>query len=304
MEGGYRYGYQGEFAEKEGEMPGVNSFELRLWDARIGRWLTTDPYGEFFSPYLGMANNPISTVDPDGGCTDPPCDEAPMQYLNEVVITANGGGGLKSNGFDFSGMPDFLRRNQPETWNTSYTKDLTSYNSEFGTNYTEGNQLNQWYYQNYYKPEYDDLISSMHAATNQAADIILQTAMAIAPVPKIGLFGRFGSRLLGNTRIPVYRVYGGQAGRFGRSWTFINPSLYGSTFRNFAGLPTNGLLRNHNAGTLMIRGSVQLKNISSFRMALPIKHQGTFGRLVPEVLIDNSWEVVKWLPKNVTRVSF
>jgi len=43
---------------------------LRLWDARIGRWLTTDPYGEFYSPYLGMGNNPIRLTDPDGGKTD------------------------------------------------------------------------------------------------------------------------------------------------------------------------------------------------------------------------------------------
>lgn len=78
VEGGYRYGYQGEYAEKEPELEGsVNSFQLRLWDSRIGRWLSPDPYGEFHSPYLGMANNPISTVDPDGGCTD--CSVCPDQ---------------------------------------------------------------------------------------------------------------------------------------------------------------------------------------------------------------------------------
>ncbi len=68
----YRYGYQGEFSEKEdAELTGsTNSFELRLWDARIGRWLSTDPYGQYSSPYLGMGNNPISGIDPDGGFTD------------------------------------------------------------------------------------------------------------------------------------------------------------------------------------------------------------------------------------------
>ena len=65
---GYRYGYQGEFAENEetSETGATNSFELRLWDARIGRWLTTDPAGQYASPYLGMGNNPINGVDPDG----------------------------------------------------------------------------------------------------------------------------------------------------------------------------------------------------------------------------------------------
>ncbi|MFV0571694.1 MAG: RHS repeat-associated core domain-containing protein [Xanthomarina gelatinilytica] len=66
IEGGYRYGYQGEYAEKDPETE-MEAFELRLWDGRIGRWLTTDPAGQFSSPYLGMGNNPINGTDPDGG---------------------------------------------------------------------------------------------------------------------------------------------------------------------------------------------------------------------------------------------
>jgi len=64
---GYRYAFQGQ--EKDPET-GKEAFELRLWDSRIGRWLTTDPMGEFASPYLGMGNNPISRIDPTGGKTD------------------------------------------------------------------------------------------------------------------------------------------------------------------------------------------------------------------------------------------
>ncbi len=60
----YRYAFQGQ--EKDPET-GKEAFQLRLWDGRIGRWLTTDPYGQYSSPYLGMGNNPISGVDPDGG---------------------------------------------------------------------------------------------------------------------------------------------------------------------------------------------------------------------------------------------
>ena len=70
IEGNYRYKFQGQ--EKDSET-GKETFELRLWDGRIGRWLTVDPAGEFFSPYLGMGNNPISNIDPDGGCVD--CDQ-------------------------------------------------------------------------------------------------------------------------------------------------------------------------------------------------------------------------------------
>ena len=70
-DGTYRYAFQGQ--EKDPET-GKEAFELRLWDARIGRWLTTDPYGEFHSPYLGMANNPVISIDKDGGCVTCPGD--------------------------------------------------------------------------------------------------------------------------------------------------------------------------------------------------------------------------------------
>ncbi|MFC4815711.1 lamin tail domain-containing protein [Flavobacterium sp. GCM10023249] len=66
VSGVYRYAYQGQ--ELDGET-GMEAFQLRLWDGRIGRWLNPDPKGEFFSPYLGMGNNPISLIDPDGGHT-------------------------------------------------------------------------------------------------------------------------------------------------------------------------------------------------------------------------------------------
>ncbi len=61
----YRYAFQGQ--EKDPET-GKEAFQLRLWDGRIGRWLSPDPKGQFHSPYIGMGNNPISNVDPDGGC--------------------------------------------------------------------------------------------------------------------------------------------------------------------------------------------------------------------------------------------
>lgn len=62
-EGAYRYAYQGQ--EKDPET-GMEAFELRLWDARIGRWLTTDPGNQFYSPYLGMGNNPMNGVESRG----------------------------------------------------------------------------------------------------------------------------------------------------------------------------------------------------------------------------------------------
>ena len=62
----YRHGYQGQYAEKD-EETGTDDFELRNYDSRIGRWTAPDPMGQFASPYVGMGNNPVLTVDPDGG---------------------------------------------------------------------------------------------------------------------------------------------------------------------------------------------------------------------------------------------
>src|SRR5690606_16760268 len=62
----YRYGYQGQYAEVDKESGWMN-FMLRMYDPAIGRWLSTDPYGQYASPYVGMGNNPVMGVDPDGG---------------------------------------------------------------------------------------------------------------------------------------------------------------------------------------------------------------------------------------------
>ena len=68
----YRFGYQGEFAEED-EETGWNSFELRMYDPVIARWLVPDPYMEFWSPYVAMGNDPINLIDPNGGMTSDPC---------------------------------------------------------------------------------------------------------------------------------------------------------------------------------------------------------------------------------------
>jgi RHS repeat-associated protein len=62
-DGEYRYKYQGQ--EKDPET-GMEAFELRLWDSRIGRWLNPDPVKQFHSPYLGIGNDPIKYVDKKG----------------------------------------------------------------------------------------------------------------------------------------------------------------------------------------------------------------------------------------------
>lgn len=66
----YRFKYQGQFAEQDKET-GFSAFELRMYDPVIGRWTTTDPAGQYWSPYVGMGNNPAGQIDPDGAYSKP-----------------------------------------------------------------------------------------------------------------------------------------------------------------------------------------------------------------------------------------
>jgi RHS repeat-associated protein len=97
LEGTYRYKFQGQERDKE---TGMEAFELRLWDSRIGRWLTTDPYGEFHSPYLGMGNNPIINIDPDGGMVDDcNCNSFFGRIINSIGKAFKGLGGIIKDNF-------------------------------------------------------------------------------------------------------------------------------------------------------------------------------------------------------------
>ncbi|SHL81608.1 RHS repeat-associated core domain-containing protein [Chitinophaga jiangningensis] len=66
----YRYGFNGK--ENDNEVKGEGNsldFGARLYDPRIGKWLSTDlAFKEYpsLSPYTGFGNNPIIFVDPDG----------------------------------------------------------------------------------------------------------------------------------------------------------------------------------------------------------------------------------------------
>jgi len=126
LQGGYRYGYQGEFAETDPET-GKPAFELRLYDPRINRWLTPDPYGQFHSPYLAMDNRPNMLVDPDGGCTvgvDCPKDfdwmEPGTTVLDEVVIGGGNGINWETDSANNGGLFNFGLHSQ------SFWRDLYS----------------------------------------------------------------------------------------------------------------------------------------------------------------------------------
>lgn len=69
-ENGYRFTFNG--MEKDDEVKGVGNsldFGARIYDSRLGRWLSVDPLSykfPFASPYTFVDNNPIYYIDPDG----------------------------------------------------------------------------------------------------------------------------------------------------------------------------------------------------------------------------------------------
>ena len=63
-----------------------------MYDGRVGRWMTTDPYSQYHLPYLAMGNNPISRIDPDGGFDT---ETAAREYASANGIK------LKHNFFQF-----------------------------------------------------------------------------------------------------------------------------------------------------------------------------------------------------------
>ena len=119
-----RYGYQGEFAECDpetatGAIGGWNSFDLRMYDANVGRWLSKDPKHQYYSPYLAMGNNPVSSTDPTGGIddinydtetgktstVDVPTSTYDRYFINNKLV----GFGTKGN-FTFSGEGTLVQK--------------------------------------------------------------------------------------------------------------------------------------------------------------------------------------------------
>jgi RHS repeat-associated protein len=268
----YRYGYQGLFAEQDNET-GWSHFELREYDPVIARWTAVDPKRQFFSPYVGMGNNPVSAIDPDGAWVK--------------------GGGFWRNLFHSDEMVQAMIHadavNNVEGWFGNAIEDnegdanLVVINKKSG--FTTISRVNDagaigdgvGYYQYWSLDIRSEIVNLKYTA-------FMETGKALATTYVSEGIGLGAGALISSIRIPVYRVFGGGiSNATGEYWSLVNPRLYGSSYRNFAGLP------NWNTAAFQVRGSVSIGDILTFgkiRLAAPF--HGNFGRLVPELRINAS----------------
>jgi hypothetical protein len=73
----------------------------------IGRWTSVDRYGQYYSPYLGMGNNPISSIDPDGGYSWFGAVWRSAWYGGDPAYKSGEDGGREVWGFNLDGEAHF-----------------------------------------------------------------------------------------------------------------------------------------------------------------------------------------------------
>ncbi|PKD18731.1 hypothetical protein APR41_17630 [Salegentibacter salinarum] len=128
IDGQYRYAYQGQ--EKDDET-GMEAFELRLWDSRIGRWLTVDPYSQHFSPYLGMGNSPIVSIDPNGGANCGGPNQPPCQVPEINLFSVNNNNFPSNTNWNGTGHQNYLQALLMRQRADDFARDFERFKANF-----------------------------------------------------------------------------------------------------------------------------------------------------------------------------
>jgi RHS repeat-associated protein len=79
-------------------------FGARYFDVAIGRWTSQDPVNQFSNPYIGMGNDPVNGIDPDGRKEAKVLDRMPFNHGSDDGESYNpyANGGDNSYSSDFS----------------------------------------------------------------------------------------------------------------------------------------------------------------------------------------------------------
>jgi RHS repeat-associated protein len=99
----YRYGFNGK--EKDSEnFAGAYDFGARIYDGRLGRWLSVDPMAIKFtsqSVYMAQGNSPIYFIDPDGKV---------ITGFNEILKRATGWGNAMKIAMESTVFKSFIHQ--------------------------------------------------------------------------------------------------------------------------------------------------------------------------------------------------
>jgi RHS repeat-associated protein len=182
---GYRYGFNGK--EKDDEVKGEGNsldFGARIYDSRLGRWLSSDPaYTDYpgYTPYNFGLNNPIINLDNDGKRVYY-CPGLGGRGANPDGTMANTGGSpyvqSVANAFTGSGV---------------YFKELRGVNGNLGTNnlgFKHNPRLTDALFVAKYGQKPVPSLTTDHRIANAVAQIVEDiTKNPLAPGEKVNLIG-------------------------------------------------------------------------------------------------------------------
>ena len=188
----YRYKYQGQYAEKD-EETGWSHFELREYDAVIGRWTSKDPYGQYWSPYVGMGNNPINGVDPDGGYSKFGAAYRNFFSGGSGVYQSGEDGGKAIYGFNKDGVSYFgadarnnfidapmLQQWKPNLWQQWEMSDTWYSNMSYET--ADGLYVTGQFFTPWHKPTH---IDGQEVIGEQGAEAFVTSSVTLIPYTKL-----------------------------------------------------------------------------------------------------------------------
>ena len=119
----YSYGFNG--MRMDNEISGVGNsldFGARIYDSRLGRWLSRDPLESFFpswSSYTGFLNNPIYIIDPSGkgGIASKVLDENGRTVAIKVAATIYIYSSVKDQ-TELHSVAEGIKANIENNWNS------------------------------------------------------------------------------------------------------------------------------------------------------------------------------------------
>ncbi len=249
--------------EWEGSV-GLYYYGYRLYSPALGQWLSRDPLGEQADPlhnlYRFVGNNPLNAVDPDGR----------QAIQNRVDFYMPGYG--ESQSYQMMGVNTrLLSVNNIQIYGAT---------AQFmGRTAIEGSFVGD--FETLMDPTANWIWKSVAVAS-----IMVDAAGVGTVIPSTGAMRCAAKAATGTVQegTTVFRVWGDEAGAWGRSWTTVDPRTVPG-YRGAAGLP------NQNTGRYISEGVLQDTRGITLKPADPL--HGNAGGL-PEVVIPNPQNQI-WL---------